>query len=214
VTSPTLAGQIRARAPWLDALTPRADDTYRADEQVACDWKVLLDNCTECYHCAIGHPAFVDLVDIATYHIDVGPLHTMHTGVCSKPRNAAYHYPDDAPVRDFTFWHVWPNITFGIMPGSENFMAFSIDPVAPGRCRTRSLHLVPPGGASAVDEARDAYTARVLWPEDKGIVESVQRGLGSLGYNRGRFIVNALRHDLSEHAAQFFQARIRAALEA
>ncbi len=210
---PTLALQVRTRAPWLGSLEPRADDAYRADEEVGCNWKVLLDNCTECYHCAVSHPAFAELVDLETYRIEVGAWHTMHTGSCPRPRNAAYDYGADAPVRDFTFWHVWPNITFGIMPGSEGFSAFSMDPVGPTRCRTRSQHLKRPGPATAADRARDAYGSTVLWPEDKSIVESVQRGLASRGYDRGRFVVNADRHDLSEHAAQFFQGRIRAALD-
>ncbi|MEX2649464.1 MAG: aromatic ring-hydroxylating dioxygenase subunit alpha [Alphaproteobacteria bacterium] len=208
-----LADQIRDRAPWLDELTLCANDGFRSGEDVACNWKVLLDNCTECYHCAPTHPAFVDLVDIETYRIEPGRLHTMHTAQCTKPANAAYDYAPNAPVRGFTFWHVWPNITFGIMPGTENFLAFAMDPVAPTRCLARGQHLRKSGAPRESDQAREDYGNNVLWPEDKAIVESVQRGLASRGYDRGRFILDPDRHDLTEFAAMFFQARIRAALE-
>lgn len=208
-----LADQVRARAPWLDDLV-LSDAGFRTGEEVACNWKVLLDNCTECYHCAPTHPAFVDLVDIETYTITTHALHTMHTAVCSKPAtNKAYAYGADDAVQSFAFWHVWPNITLGVMPGTENFLVFAMDPVAPGRCRTRGQHFHRPGAPVPSDLAREAYGDGVLWPEDKGIVELVQRGLASRGYDRGRFIVNDDRHDLSEHAAAFFQEKICAALE-
>lgn len=207
-----LADQIRERAPWLGDLVLR-DGGFRSGELVECNWKVLLDNCTECYHCTPCHPSFVDLVDIETYMITTHPLHTMHTGACTKPSNRAYDYGDNAAVRGITFWHVWPNITLGVMPGSENFLVFAMDPVAPTRCLTRGQHFFRPGAPTESDTAREAYGDDVLWPEDKGIVESVQRGLASRGYDRGRFIINRDRHDMSEHAASFFQEKIRAALD-
>ena len=176
-----LADQIRARAPWFDDLIPRHAG-FRSGEAVACNWKVLLDNCTECYHCAPCHPAFVDLVDIETYTITTHGMHTMHTGRCTKPEtNTAYRYGADEAVQSFTFWHVWPNITFGIMPGTENFLVFAMDPVSPTQCLTRGQHFVHGRAATASDAAREAYGDDVLWPEDKSIVESVQRGLASRG---------------------------------
>lgn len=211
-----LADEIHAFAPWLDELIPlnEARAAYEDDADLACNWKVLLDNCVECYHCTPGHPAFVDLIDIETYRIKLHPMHTTHTGVACKPRNKAYDYAPDAAVKGIVFWHIWPNLTFGMFPGSENFVAFVIDPVGPEQTRSRGDRFVLPGPESAYDKARQAYGTNTLWPEDKGICEAVQRGLRSRGYTRGRFILNDERHDLTEHAAAFFQQKVLAALEA
>jgi choline monooxygenase len=210
-----LADQIRERAPWLDRLVPINDGRSLAPEDAGldCNWKVLLDNCTECYHCSTLHPAFVDLVDIETYRIEVHPLHTLHTATSTRPRNKAYGYGGDTTVTGVAFWHVWPNLTLGLMPGSPNFVAFVIDPVAPERTGTRGDHFVLPGPETDEDKARHAYTSGPLWVEDKAICESVQRGLRSKGYDRGRFILNDRRHDLSEHVLDFFQSKVLAALE-
>ncbi|MEM7523287.1 MAG: SRPBCC family protein, partial [Pseudomonadota bacterium] len=48
--------------------------------------------------------------------------------------------------------------------------------------------------------------------EDITLVESVQRGLRSLGYNQGRFIVDQDLTELSEHAVHHFQAMVAEAL--
>ena len=64
------------------------------------------------------------------------------------------------------------------------------------------------------DQLRDAiaYQKDVLQPEDIGLCESVQRGLKSLGYNQGRFIVDEGLTELSEHAVHHFQVMVAKAL--
>ena len=55
-------------------------------------------------------------------------------------------------------------------------------------------------------------TDEVLQVEDIALVESVQRGLRSRGYDQGRFIVDAGRTDMSEHAVHHFHALVVAAM--
>ena len=49
--------------------------------------------------------------------------------------------------------------------------------------------------------------------EDYAICESVQRGLGSRGYRRGRFIVDPERSHISEHSVHHFQLLVADALD-
>ena len=49
--------------------------------------------------------------------------------------------------------------------------------------------------------------------EDIPICESVQRGLHSQGYSRGKFIADPERSYISEHAVHDFQTKVAAALE-
>ena len=60
--------------------------------------------------------------------------------------------------------------------------------------------------------AQVKYIEDVLNPEGIEICESVQRGLHSLGYNQGRFVVDRGRTDISEHALHHFQNLVRQAL--
>ena len=59
-------------------------------------------------------------------------------------------------------------------------------------------------------EQEDAirYIDQVLQVEDIALVENVQRGLKSRGYDQGRFIVDADRTDMSEHAVHHFHALV------
>jgi carnitine monooxygenase subunit len=52
----------------------------------------------------------------------------------------------------------------------------------------------------------------VLQPEDIGLVESVQRGLHSRGYNQGRFMVDRERSFNSEHGLHHFHSLVLHAL--
>ncbi len=57
-----------------------------------------------------------------------------------------------------------------------------------------------------------AYVNDVLTPEDIAIVESVQHGLHSRGYNQGRFMVDEERSGLSEHGVHYFHSLVLNAL--
>jgi len=58
------------------------------------------------------------------------------------------------------------------------------------------------------------YFRDVLGPEDVDLVEDVQRGLHSQGYHQGRFMVDASRSEISEHAVHHFQNLVARALGA
>lgn len=207
---PGLEAEIREYTPGLDELVPDPHEVRGGTLQ--CNWKILLDNCIECYHCAPAHPAFVDLVDMDTYRIVCSDLHTTHVVDSTKSDNAAYGYDPRNAVRHAVFWHVWPNITLGVLPGSPNFGAFCIDPVSIDVTQPRSYSLREPEAPSEYDRAREEYGSNVLWPEDLGLCESVQRGMASRGYIRGRFMVGEIDDGESEIATYFFQRKICEAL--
>jgi choline monooxygenase len=52
------------------------------------------------------------------------------------------------------------------------------------------------------------YVDKVLQPEDIALVESVQRGLQSRGYNQGRLMVDKERSYNFEHGLHHFHALV------
>ena len=211
--APELESDIRKHVPQLDDLVAQPHTGPNDDATLRCNWKVLLDNGIECYHCGPAHPAFVDLVDMDTYRITRHDMHTTHVMESTNTHNTAYEYESVGAVRQAVFWHVWPNLDFGMIPGSPNFGVFSIDPVRVDLTRTRGVSLRIPTAPTELDRARDRYEAEVLLPEDIGLCESVQRGIASRGYTRGRFMVGDIGDGESEIATHFFQRRISQALE-
>ena len=208
---PSLEDEVRRYVPRFNELVPKTS-AARDATTLECNWKVLLDNCIECYHCTPAHPAFVDLVDLETYQINCHELHTTHIVESVNTENAAYAYDPNDAVRHAVFWHLWPNLTLGVMPGSPNFGAFAFDPIAPTRTRTRGFSLRVPGPKSASELARDRYSAEVLWPEDLSLCESVQRGIASSAFSPGQFLVGDIPDGESEIGSHFFQHRIAVAL--
>ncbi len=99
-------------------------------------------------------------------------------------------------------------MTLGVMPGSPSFSVFLFEPVDVELTRLGGDHYRLGDEADELDDARTRYGAQVLWPEDRNICESVQRGLHSRGYERGRFMIDHARGPISEHAPCFFHRKI------
>ena len=204
---------IRAHVPFLDELVTfreDRDDVGFTFDPMAFNWKVLIDNCLECYHCEPAHPAFCDLIDMGSYRTVTHRWWSSAKSRLLKNENAAYDVAPDAPSQVGDFWFLFPNITFGVLPGNASFLAFVVEPDGPETTITRSDYFGRPG--EDVNPARAEYGRDVLWAEDKAICESVHRGLKSKGYSQGRFIVDAERSHISEHGVHHFHVRYAEAM--
>ena len=207
--SQDLEAEIRSYVPSVDDLAFAQRDTY----DVAANWKVLIDNFLECYHCHCAHKDFVDLVDMDSYRTVTKGIYS--TQVAEAPRTTkANAYTFEPGEVDFGYagWFVWPNISIWAYPGEPNLSVLQMNPTAPERCIEFQDWFVPGGKPTKQLMDAMAYQKDVLQPEDIGLCESVQRGLHSLAYNQGRFIVDRGRTELSEHAVHHFQALVMEAL--
>src|SRR5262249_58227447 len=83
----------------------------------------------------------------------------------------------------------------------------------PGRRMEKGNGFSPPHPLRAEEQSVIDFVHAVRL-EDIPICESVQNGLRSLGYRRGRFVVDPGRTEISEHAVHDFQAKVLRALEA
>ncbi len=126
--APDLLADIESFAPDLATLTHAHRITYTMEA----NWKIIVDNFLECYHCPVAHPAFVDLVDMTSYHVRTyGIWSSHHAGVFIQD-NPAYDV-SGATVQDHAVWWLWPNVCFLRFPGSGNMMVLHILPDGPGR---------------------------------------------------------------------------------
>ncbi len=182
-----LAADIASETPEFSRLEPVAPGPPRP---IQANWKVVLDNFHECYHCGPAHPAFADLIDMACYRTTSTGLWSQQKGQLARDDNTAYPISADAN-HNAAFWFLWPTTTFGFLPGTPSLSIASTLPMGAGPqgagASIRSFHNFALPGA-ARDEDRIAYSQNVLGPEDVAICESVQRGLASRGYTAGRFV--------------------------
>ncbi|MEM7172757.1 MAG: aromatic ring-hydroxylating dioxygenase subunit alpha [Pseudomonadota bacterium] len=205
----SLEEEIRHYCPQIDDLVFAQRDTY----DVRANWKVLVDNFLECYHCAPAHKDFVDLVDMDSYRTVTHGLYSAQ--ISDAPRTTdskAFTFEKGDVDFGYAGWFLWPNLSIWVYPGEPNISTLQMLPAGPERCIEYQDWFIPT--PKPTPQLRDAmaYQKDVLQPEDIGLCESVQRGLKTKGYNQGRFIVDRDMTELSEHAVHHFQTMVVDAL--
>ncbi|MSP82674.1 MAG: hypothetical protein EXQ94_07030 [Alphaproteobacteria bacterium] len=203
-----LEREVRAYCPELDRLV----FSRRVSYEVRGNWKNSVDNFLECYHCHVAHSDFCDLVDMTTYRSICHRYYSSHCGRSRGTSSRAYSYAQRDRATDFGSWFLWPNLCLEVFPGAPNLNTFHHVPTGPETTRHVFDFFFENPTPTPEQESAIRYIDQVLQVEDIALVESVQRGLHSLGYNQGRFIVDPGRTDMSEHAVHHFHALVVAAL--
>ena len=205
------AGSLADEIKGYGARVPELKFAHRISYDLKANWKNVVDNFLECYHCSVAHPAFVDLVDIANYRTLTHDHYSSHISPAGRADNTAYALPD-GQTGNFAAWWLWPNVTFNIFPGSDNITVLHIIPTGPETVRENFDFFFADETPSEAEWAAINYVDKVLQPEDIGLVESVQRGLHSRGYHQGRFMVDRDRSYNSEHGLHHFHSLVLGSL--
>ncbi|HEX2044128.1 MAG TPA: SRPBCC family protein, partial [Gaiellaceae bacterium] len=177
---------------------------------VRANWKIVIENYLECYHCPVAHPGFSKMLDV-----DPDSYVLRADGLVSSqwatPRESVLREGATAPydprgeVARAQYHLLWPNSTLNIEAGRGNMSVDVTRPAGPDRSLGFTEYFfyddVPDDAARAMME----FAAQVA-REDAGLVESVQRGLGSRMVPQGRLLLS------SEHLIQHFQRLVADAL--
>ena len=189
----------------------------RIDYDVAANWKVILENYNECYHCAGVHPELCRVV----------PAFRQGGG-------AGLDWDDGIPQRDgtntFTFSGTTSRAPFPGLDDSEkvrhkgelfypNLMlslsmdhvaSFVLQPTGPGHTRIRCEFLFHPDEMAG--PGFDPSDAVEFWDlvnrQDWGICESVQRGMNSSRFESGYY---APMEDWSLDIRNYVRGRLESA---
>ena len=202
-TWPEFSDSVNEHVPWWPELGFHSRSDSPGGGDLSANWKVLAENCRECYHCGPAHPAFVDLVNMKTYEHNYRHGWLLNVAPVRHHQNAAYNVAPDEPCQHSLFWHLWPNNLIGVSPGEKNMSFFRYFPSGPENTRISSAFLAIPG--EGIKQERIDYIWNTLWPEDEGICTAVQQGLKSKGYRQGRFVVDSDTGDDTERPIHEFQ---------
>jgi choline monooxygenase len=194
-----LAADIDRWAPDVARLTHAKRLTY----DVATNWKNVIDNFLECYHCHIAHKEFVDLVDMSTYEVRTHGIWSSHFAEAGKHKNAAYDV-SGASVTQHAVWWLWPNTCLLRYPGRGNFMVFQVLPAAADRTLETWDFYFDTAELEEAEVQTVRYVDDVLQQQDIALVESVQRGMGTPAFDQGRIVYDPSGGGLSEHGVHHF----------
>ena len=200
---------LRQRVPFLDRLKPLQYDTGRPFS-INANWKIIVDNFLECYHCKKAHPAFVDLIDMDQYETKIYDIWSRQYAADANLENKTYKFDKHASVQDMCFWFLWPTTALGYLPGIEALFFSAILPDSVDKT-TRFGHWLVANDTPLPDNFNN-YMNNVLFIEDIDICESVQKGLGSKSYDQGPFMIDPNHSGISEIAIQHFHGLIKQSL--
>jgi phenylpropionate dioxygenase-like ring-hydroxylating dioxygenase large terminal subunit len=189
-----LPSLVAATGLRLDSINRRVRDDY----DIAANWKVVVDNYLECYHCPVAHPGFTDLIDLDSYEIrEYEYFSTQGGSMRQSARDGRKRlYSVSGEVEDGFYAYLWPNFMLNIYPGPGNVSLNLILPVTPGRTRAVYEYCF----VEEVGEGDAAEFIRFIdqvQREDIVLCESVQRGLESGVLEQGKLMLqreSALRH--------------------
>jgi choline monooxygenase len=158
----------------VDELTFHSRSPYT----LAANWKVAVENYLECYHCAVAHPGFSEVIDVApdAYRLE------RHTTFASQ------HVHTREGEGQGQFHMIWPNTKVNIWPGTPNLSIGPLTPAEPART-DGFLDYFFAGEPDAGWLADFMELEDQVGVEDRGLVESVQRGMQSRAFERGRLLL-------------------------
>lgn len=109
----------------------------RVEAPVEANWKCLVDNFLECYHCDTAHKDFVNMVDMDQYLSEVHSRYVYNYSPC-RPDNSAYKFRPDDPCQAIHYFWLWPNTVIYTAPGAPNMSILEFIPVSAGRTLRRA----------------------------------------------------------------------------
>ena len=163
----------------------------RKSWDLACNWKVYVDNYLEGYHVPVVHPGLHRELDYEHYVVEPrrwlsiqhAPLRPVHGGATDRRYD-----PARAEVAEAVYVWLFPNVMLNVYLGQMQTNV--VLPLAPDRTRVvfEWYAADPPADAATDPEwTRLLAFSDEIQDEDIAICETVQRNLRSRVYDRGRY---------------------------
>ena len=198
-----LAKEINEFAPDVNTLT----FAHRLTFDIQSNWKNVVDNFLECYHCPTAHKDFCTLLDFETYKVTTNGIYSSHMAKGGNTENSAYS-TEGATVDDHAVWWLWPNTCLMRYPGRGNFLVMNIIPNGPHRTLETYDFFFETSEPNEQELEAIKYIKEVLQQEDIDIVESVQRGMETPAFEFGRIVHDPAGSGLSEHGVHHFHGLV------
>lgn len=180
-----LVAEMQARVGFCPLDQAAHDPTRSRDYAVRAHWALYCENYLEGFHIPYIHAALNDALDYGSYRTELFPYANLQLGVAGDGEDV-FDIPPGWPdhgtrVAAFYFW-LFPNTMINVYPWGISVNV--VKPQAPDRTKVSFLSYV--WDASRLDAGAGSGLDRVE-REDEAVVESVQRGIRSRLYARGRY---------------------------
>lgn len=200
-----LYGDLEARLLGDHPKLPVMRPIRRREAVLQANWKAVIENYLECYHCDTAHPSFGNF-DMTTWKHVWGDGWSRQGRV--TPDNAERAIGQD-DIQGLSAWWHWPAVFWARALDRDSFVVARHEPLGPAQTlQTRVVYTADGIETPELKDFNDLFD--IVFTEDVSVVESVQRGLGSRGYRGGVLVEDpGLSAGWSEHAVGRFQDMVR-----
>jgi choline monooxygenase len=162
----------------LTRLQMHRQDVY----EIASNWKIIIENFNECYHCPIAHPAFSEVIDTDKYSADVGhEFYSTYHGPLLHSSEEAVNYAT-----------LWPTAMIALSSHPMAMQVLCVYPIDAGHTReTIDYYFAEDATEDQIREYREF--SDLVQREDVVLCESVQRGMASGAIGHGTLMLSRER---------------------
>ncbi|MDX6534374.1 MAG: choline monooxygenase [Gaiellales bacterium] len=152
----------------------------RIEYDIDANWKIVVENYLECYHCPVAHRALVGLIDVDRYQL-TGYEHVSQQFVPAAENGTSGRdfYDKGATVQNGSYSLLWPDFMMLFQPGPAHLNVMYTRPVSADRTVLHSDFYFPAGTAQTEECTALVEFIDLVQSEDKVLCESVQEGLSS-----------------------------------
>jgi choline monooxygenase len=149
---------------------------------IAANWKIIIENFNECYHCPVAHPKFSEMIDTDAYTSDTTPefFSTYHGPIIGVP-GASVNYAT-----------LWPTVMFALSARPHAMQVLRVWPLAVDHTR-ETIDYFFKEEASETEVREYVELSDLVQREDVVLCESVQRGLASGVIDHGQLMLSRER---------------------
>ncbi len=181
------------------------------DVVVPANWKVIQENAIEGYHFDLSGPVhkhLASLIDFASYRLTPHGEWWTYMAPPNPDAKDAYGLPiNGATYQTDWFFNIglWPNTSFYCFPFTDMVGTFVMIPVGAEKSVLRFGYYAPENRPTPeLTKSAIAWMNKELGPEDISLNVSNQKGLHSIGFHQGRYLIDPEHANQSEHLVHHF----------
>ena len=181
--------------------------SFRAEsDPYDANWKVIVENYLECYHCSVAHPSFSKAIDVGVdaYRLETRPTFSSQLAVARNGGGGVYDATGQ--VDRGQFHALFPSTLINVMPGHAEPVDRAGAAARPGDGRPATSTTSSPRTSTRSGSGSTSRSTTSSGAEDRTLVERVQAGLRTGALQHGHLMPE------SERLIAHFQSLVLAAV--
>ena len=173
--------EIQERLDWLNFKNLKFSEKLSRDYFVNAHWALYCENYLEGFHIPFVHQALNEAIDFGSYRTETFRFSSLQTGI-AKTGEDIFDLPERNEKIAAFYFFVFPNLMLNFYPWGLSVNI--VKPINPQKTKISYLTFISDESKLNRGAGADLVSVEL---EDQRVVESVQKGIRSRFYNKGRY---------------------------